>query len=183
MIPTILDSIHAGHRGADASKRRAREAVYWPSMNAVVQRRIDKCARCNETRPRQQKEPLLPNNLPTRPWQYIAVDLFEFDRQMYLITADSFSGWFEIDHLPDVKAAAFIKKLKMHISRYGIPDKILSDNGPQFANQYFRRFTAEYGIEHKTSSPTYPQSNGYAERAVQRAKSLLHTAKENKEDI
>ena len=33
MIPTVLDAIHAGHRGADASKRGAREVVYWPSMS------------------------------------------------------------------------------------------------------------------------------------------------------
>ena len=70
----------------------------------------------------------------------------------------------------------------MHISRYGIPDKILSDSGPQFANQYFKRFTAQYGIEHKTSSPGYSQSNGYAERAVQAAKNVLYTAKNSNED-
>ena len=109
----------------------------------------------NKTTRRQQKEPLLANSLPTRPWQYIAVDMFEFDRQMHLITADSYSGWFEIDHLPNTKATTVIKKFKMHISRYGIPDKILRDSGPQFANQYFKRFTAQYGIEHKTSSPGY----------------------------
>ena len=183
MIPTVLDAIHAGHRGADASKRRAREAVYWPSMNTYIQRRIDKCAQCNEVRPRQQKEHLLPNSLPTRPWQYIAFDLFEFDRQMHLITGDSCSGWFEIDHLLDIKATTVIKKLKMHISRYGIPDKIISDNGPQFANQHFQKFAAEYGIEHKTSSPRYPQSNGYTERAVQAANNVLYTAKGSNEDI
>ena len=111
-----------------------------------------------------------------------AVDMFEFDRQMHLITADSYSGWSEIDHLPNTKATTDIKKLKMHINRYGIPDKILSDNGQQFANQYFKRFTAQYAIEHKTSSPGYPQSNGYAERAVQAAKNFLYTAEKSNED-
>ena len=101
---------------------------------------------------------------------------------MYLITADAYSGWFEIDHLRDSKATTIIKKIKMHLSRYGIPDRLMSDNGPQFDNHHFKKFAADYGFEHKTSSPRYPQSNGYAERAVQTAKKVLGTAEENNED-
>ena len=67
----------------------------------------------------------------------------------------------------------------MHISRYGIPDKLMSDNGPQYDNHHFRKFMAEYRIQHKTSSPRYSQSNGYAERAVQTAKKILSTAKKS----
>ena len=101
---------------------------------------------------------------------------------MYLVLADTYSGWFEIDHLPDTKAVTIIRKIKMQISRYGIPDTIMSDNGPQFSNEQFKKFTSEYGILHRTSSPRYPQSNGYAERAVQSAKKILITARRNNED-
>ena len=132
--------------------------------------------------PNTKKEPLLLQRPPTRPWQHIATDLFELDKQIYLLTADAYSGWFKIDHLQDIKATTIIKKIKMHISRYGIPDKLMSDNGPQYDNHHFKKFIAEYGIEHKTSSPRYPQSNGYAERAVQTAKKILSTAKKSNED-
>ncbi|CAB4002906.1 Transposon Ty3-G Gag-Pol poly [Paramuricea clavata] len=182
MINTILNSVHSGHRGAEACKRRAREAVYWPTMTKDIQDHVEKCKPCNEAKPQHQKEPLLVQSPPTRPWQHIATDLFELDKQIYLLTADAYSGWFEIDHLQDIKATTIIKKIKMHISRYGIPDKLMSDNGPQYDNHHFKKFIAEYGIEHKTSSPRYPQSNGYAERAVQTAKKILSTAKKNNED-
>ena len=102
---------------------------------------------------------------------------------MLLITADSYTGWFEIDHLLDIKATTVTKKLNMHISQYGIPDKIISDNGPKFANQHCQKFIAEYGIEHKTSSSRYPQSNGYAERAVKAATNVFFSAKGSNEDI
>ena len=58
----------------------------------------------------------------------------------------------------------------------------MSDNGPQYDNHHFKKLIAEYEIEHKTSSPRYPQSNGYAERAVRTAKKIISTAKKSNED-
>ena len=36
MVTTILNSVHLGHRGAEACKRRAREVVYWPTMTKDI---------------------------------------------------------------------------------------------------------------------------------------------------
>ena len=55
----------------------------------------------------------------------------------------------------------------------GIPNSIVSDNGPQFVSEIFKEFTRKWDIQHITSSPRYPQSNGEAERAVQTVKSLM----------
>ena len=49
----------------------------------------------------------------------------------------------------------------------------MSDNGPQFSSQDFSTFSKQYGFEHCTSSPNYPQSNSEAERAVKTIKALL----------
>ena len=48
----------------------------------------------------------------------------------------------------------------------------MSDNGPQFSSQDFSTFSKEYGVEHCTSSPNYPKSNGEAERAVKTIQAL-----------
>ena len=55
----------------------------------------------------------------------------------------------------------------------GIPDKIISDNGPQYAADEFKTFAKKWGFEHKTTNPYCPQENNMAERAVQTAKHLL----------
>ena len=54
------------------------------------------------------------------------------------------------------------------MARHGIPDKIVSDNGPQFSSQEFKKFKDLYEFDHVTSSPTYPQSNGKVVKTAQR---------------
>ena len=46
------------------------------------------------------------------------------------------------------------------VCRFGIPQSIVSDNGPQFISKAFQQFCTEYGIRNEYSSPRYPQSNG-----------------------
>ena len=50
----------------------------------------------------------------------------------------------------------------------------MSDSGPQFSSQEFQHFSVEYGFEHVTSSPNFPQANGEAEWAVRIIKTLLN---------
>uniref|UniRef100_A0A3Q3W7X1 Integrase catalytic domain-containing protein n=1 Tax=Mola mola TaxID=94237 RepID=A0A3Q3W7X1_MOLML len=51
-------------------------------------------------------------------------------------------------------------------SHHGIPEIVISDNGPQYSSEPFRVFSKEYGFTHITSSSGYPQANGEVERAV-----------------
>ncbi|XP_015233581.1 PREDICTED: uncharacterized protein LOC107086865 [Cyprinodon variegatus] len=64
----------------------------------------------------------------------------------------------------------------------GIPDIVISDNGPQYASLEFEHFSQKWGFEHRTSSPGYPQSNGKAESAVKTAKRLMLKAAAARQD-
>ena len=62
-------------------------------------------------------------------------------------------------------------------SEHGIPEVLCSDNGPQYASVQFANFCTSWGISHETSSPYYPQSNGFTEACVKSAKHALQRAK------
>ena len=49
------------------------------------------------------------------------------------------------------------------VTRFGVSDLLISDNGPQFDNKDFHAFCSDLGIKNRYSTSTYPQSNGQAE--------------------
>ena len=75
--------------------------------------------------------------------------------------------------MSSTNSSSVISRLKGVFARFGIPDVLVSDNGPPFGSVDFRDFTQVYGIKHTTSSPHFPQANGEVERAVQVAKRIL----------
>src|SRR6266516_3134093 len=83
----MVERAHMSHAGINSSIRRARDAVYWPKMNAEITKHISKCEICQRIASESQKEPMILRELATRPWQFVATDLFEFRQQSYLITA------------------------------------------------------------------------------------------------
>ena len=110
---------------------------------------------------------------PDRPWSKIGCNLFEFNGVHYLLSIDYYSKWIEVAKLDDITSSNIICHLKSQFARYGIPDELISDNGPQYACSAFNNFSRSYGFVHTTSSPLYLQSNGEVERAVQTIENLL----------
>ena len=176
--PSMLDKIHESHLGIVKCKARAREVFYWPGMSSQIEEVVAQCGVCAEHAKGNNKEPMIPVDIPDRPWAKVAVDLFELNQKHYMITVDYFSKWPEVVKLDNLTTNNVICYLKSQISRYGLPDALISDNGPQFSSQEFRDFMRDYGIEHSTSSPYYAQANGQAERTVQTVKHLLCKAKD-----
>ena len=72
---------------------------------------------------------------------------------------------------------------KLICSEYGWPDTLVSDNGPCYTSEVFTTLMREYNINHITSSPHYPQSNGLAEKYVQIVKNLFYKAQEEGKDL
>lgn len=173
MRADILHKLHQGHQGVSKSLARARESVWWPGITSAVKQMIERCGVCaRETQTRM--EPLLTTDLPSRPWQRIAADLFQWQNGHHLVIIDYFSCYIEVCSLQgNTSAKQIIARFKAVFARFGCPEVLVTDNGPQFSCHEFAQFAQDYDFKHVTSSPRYPRSNGEAERAVRTVKSLL----------
>lgn len=175
MQQTTLSKIHQGHQGIERCRQRARTSVWWPGISNQIQKFVQSCQHC-AAESSSRKEPLMPTPLPEYPWQKIATDLFTLKGKTYIVVIDYFSRYLEVATLSTTTSTIIISILKSLFARYGIPEEVVSDNGPQYASQEFADFAKQYNFHHTTSSPHFPQSNGHAERAVQTAKRLLKNA-------
>jgi len=168
----VLDSIHQGHLGITKCQGRARMSVWWPGMSSAITDLVTRCFTCAKLRP-EPKEPLMPSSFPSRPWERLAIDLYDLNGKSHMIVVDYYSRWAEIKRLPSDSSETVVKLLKEIFATHGIPDLVVSDNGPQFACRVFKEFAINYGFTHITSSPMYPRGNGEVERSVRTVKEIL----------
>lgn len=166
--PAILRLLHEGHFGITKTLAKATETVWWPGISRDIEDVVKRCHKCAETT-LNRKMPLKPTPFPERPWQRIAMDLYFQHNKWWLIITDYYSRYPEIARLDQLSAATVITHCKSIFARHGIPEVVVTDNGPQFSRvsrSEFATFARDYGFQHVTSSPHYPQSNGMAESAV-----------------
>ena len=168
-----IKELHASHQGVEATLRQARETLYWPNTKNEIKDNISRCNVFPQFARKQPKETLVSHAIPNRPRVKVARDLFEYKQKSYLVTVDYFSNFFEIDRLYDTTTKAVILKVEKHMARYGIPDELVSDQGPQFRSNEFHSFAENYGFTDTLTSPYHHQSNGMAESTVKRAKKVI----------
>ena len=86
------------------------------------------------------------------------------NKKYLLVGTDYFTKWVEagpLANIRDVDAKRFI--WKNIVTRFGVPNVLISNNGLQFDSKMFRKYCGELGITNRYSTPTYPQGNGQAE--------------------
>ena len=95
---------------------------------------------------------------------------------------DYYSKYPIVRKLNSTTSAAVINHLKSVFVEQEIPETLVSDNGPRYSSREFAAFCKQWGIEHVTSSPLYPQSNGLIERSVQTVENLQQKAEASGQD-
>ena len=82
----------------------------------------------------------------------MGIDLFSVNikglRHDFVITVDYWSNFFEIDELHSTEAMLVIRRIKAHFARHGVPDEVVTDNGPQFTSALFDKFAEEWMFQH-----------------------------------
>lgn len=107
------------------------------------------------------------------PFERIHLDFFHFNGNNFLLIVDAYSKFLEIYLMKKTDACQVKEKLNQFFTVYGLPETIVTDNGPPFSSFEFAKFCKSHGIKLMHSPPYHPQSNGMAERSVQIVKRVF----------
>ena len=146
--------------------------MYWLRMNKDIEYLCKSCKHCQELQPKQPREPMHMHERPATPWTKVGTDLFTANGQDYLIISVYFSRYPVNKRLHHTSAKTIIAVTKEVFSMFGILREVVSNNGAQFLTLY-NQFCSEGGIQHVTSSPRHPQSNGFIERQIRYIKPIV----------
>lgn len=185
--PMFVKRLHKAHQGVEYTLRAARETVFWPGMNDQITNAVQSCEACMEFSASQRAPPMSTHEVPKYPFQRVHLDLCEVNMEgtktTIMVTADSYSDFVEVDILKSTSTATVVECCKRNFARHGVPEVVVTDNGPQFDNASFRKFAHEWEFLHSTSAPYHQSGNGKAESAVKQVKRLFKKTSRAGEDF
>ncbi len=143
-------------------------------MDQDLENKVQHCKECQENQKMPPPVPLQPWEWPNRPWSRLHLDFAgPFMGRMFLVMVDAHTKWLEAHILKNITAFVTVDTLRQVFSVHGLPDVVVTDNGPTFTGEMFQEFVKRNGIGHIRTAPFHPASNGLAERAVQTLKEGL----------
>ncbi|CAB3999343.1 PREDICTED: uncharacterized protein K02A2.6-like [Paramuricea clavata] len=173
-----IDIAHETHLGIEKTKSLIREKIWFPQIDNQVKNTIAKCTTCQAVGQANPPEPLRMTEMPELPWRTVHIDFYgPLPSSEYLLVAvDRYSRFPEVEIVHSTRASTVIPKLDKMFSVHGIPDTLISDNGPPFNGDDYARYLKALGIQAKFSTPYWPQGNATVERFMRPLGKALKTA-------
>ncbi|KAK4283985.1 hypothetical protein QN277_000879 [Acacia crassicarpa] len=149
----IHEGINSHHMGGKAlAKKALRAGYYWPTMMVDSKEAVKRCDSCQKHAKIIWPPPMELKGPRQFRWLIVAVDYF--------------TKWIEAEPLTTITSAR-IRRFFRHniVSRFGIPAKVVTDNGTQFMDKRFQDMMSDLDVRQHFASVEHPQSNGQAEAA------------------
>lgn len=181
IIRAAHDPPTSGHMGVYKTYSRLMEKYYWPKMRNDVARAIRTCKICNayKSDPKGNMDHMVSHPKPTRPWEVISTDIMgplprsTKGNSYILVVTDYLSKFSLIFPLRKATSSAIIKNMEEHVFLlFGVPRRILTDNGSQYRGKEFRRFATKYDCSIKFNANYHPRANP-TERQNRTLKTML----------
>lgn len=107
-------------------------------------------------------ESIHPWQWPGRPWSKLHLDFADpFMGHMFLVLGNAHSKWLESCIMSNITASVTAGTLRSIFTTHGLPDTIMTDNGPTFTSKVFKEFIEKNGICHVCAVPYHPATNGF----------------------
>jgi transposase InsO family protein len=188
----IYKALHTnmGHLGAERVLQLARQRVYWPNMESDVKEYTQQRCRCvAQRRSRRQAVAPLVSIHSSYPMQLVCIDFLHLEKsttscEYILLVVDHFTRYAQAYPTKNKSALTAAKCLfNDYILRFGIPARILHDQGKEFDNRLFRELERFCGIVKSRTTSYHPQGNGSVERMnstlLQMLRALAESEKPN----
>ena len=180
----IVDAAHEGHQGITKTKNFLRSRLWFPGMDAMVERTVRGCMSCQVATPQTSRMPLKMTPLPAETMEKISTDFYgplPTGEYLLLVTC-KYSRFPFIEMVTSTAAKAVIPKFEKLFSEFGYPMEITAYNGPPFRSQEFKEYAAECGFTVRNITPAEPKANGQAERFMKNIAKAIQTAIADKRD-
>jgi len=189
ILPKIVKWYHllTNHsEGMTRLEKTIRRHFYHPDLRKEIQKQLDACETCAKMKKYSRKEgQLSPRNLPTIPWLEVHVDCIgpwtysvgtKTVKVRALTMIDPVTNLVEIDRIYSTKSEEVTDSfVNTWLSRYPLPETVVSDNGPEFRGADWEFNAMDWGIKKKHTTSYTPTANGVIESVHRAMGQILRT--------
>lgn len=192
-IKLILDAHCIGHEGTEKTYERLKRKYYWKNMIKDIYIFVKTCHQCQLFRPK-------PVNLhnesirsePGKPFTTVGLDIVgplpitKRGNRFIIVLVDYCTKWVEAEPTINVESSDVKRFLTNVFSRHGIPEVLITDNGPQFTSDETKGFLDLYNVYVRFSTTYHPETNGAVEnrnKEIGKYLRLLSTENSDWDDI
>ena len=176
------DPADIGHPGQLRMMKLLKRTYWWPGLKEDMKKYIQRCFKCQQNKVQHQKKTgeLHPLEIPQGLWQKISIDIIgplpkSNGMDVIVVIVDRFMKMIRLKAtMTNISSEGIVKMYRDNIWKlHGIPRKILSDRGPQFASKFMKEFTNALGTKRQLSMAYHPQIDGQMERINQEIGTFL----------
>lgn len=164
---TIVDyHTKNNHRGIDETFLHLKRKIFFPYMKDKITKIIRTCETCLKLKydRHPQKIPFQITETPLKPLDIVHIDIYTINNNYNLTIIDKFSKFAAAYPIPNRNCINVVKSLKHFISQFGIPRKLVYDQGAEFSSDMFSNFCSQYNIVLHVTSFQQSSSNSPVER-------------------
>jgi len=180
---SVINQIHESimHLGWEKTLDKAYDYYWFDNMSKYIRKFVENCITCKMSKSSSGKIQASLHPIPkvSTPWHTIHIDISgklsgKSDQKEYIIVqVDAFTKFVLLTHTLKIDAENCINAVTAAISLFGVPNRIIADQGRCFASTRFSEFCAQQKINLHLIATGASRANGQVERTMFTLKNLL----------